>query len=92
MLVFTLPPETGEGFFTIEGFHAPALEFVVAAVERFVYLGQLLQISGHRVFDEIVGGTASLCSQLLQSRFGFWPEVYFHMGSLERSAGPVKSH
>jgi hypothetical protein len=35
---------------------AAALEVIVAAVKRFTYLGQLLQISRHCVFDEIVGG------------------------------------
>jgi hypothetical protein len=64
--VFTSAPETGECFFTIEGFHAPALE--------------------------VVRGTASFGGQLLQSGFGFWPEVYLHKASLERRAGCVKSH
>jgi hypothetical protein len=89
--VFTLAPETGEGFFTIERLYAPALEVVVAAVERFAYLGQLLQISGHGVFDEVVGGAPGLGGELLQPRFGFWPEVYFHMASLESGAGCVKN-
>lgn len=89
-MVFTLAPETGEGFFSIERFHALALEVVVAAVKRFAYLSQFFQVSGHCVFDEVVRSTASFGGQLLQSGFGLRPEVYFHMVSLERSGGCVK--
>jgi hypothetical protein len=91
-VVFTLAPEAGEGFFTIDRFHAPAFEVVVAAVEGFAYLGQLLQISRHGIFDEIIRGTASFGSQLLQTRFGFWPEIYLHKTSLESGASRVKKN
>lgn len=64
-VVFTLAAEAGECVFTVERLHAAALEVVVAAVERFAYLGQLLQISGHCVFDEIIRGTAGFGGQLL---------------------------
>jgi hypothetical protein len=89
-VVLTLAPEAGEGFFPVDRFHVAALEVIVTAVERFAYLGQLLQISGHRVFDEVVGGTAGFGSQLLQSGLGFWPEIYFHIASLESGASCVK--
>ena len=90
--MFPLAPEAGEGFFTIDRFHPAALEVIVAVVERFASLGELLQISGHCVFDEIVGGTASHGGQFLQAGFGFWPEVYFHKASLERRTACVKAN
>jgi hypothetical protein len=90
--VFTFAPEAGEGFFAIDRFHAATLEVVVAAVEHFAGLGELLQISGYCVFDKIVGGAASLGGQFLQPRFGLWPEVYFHKASLERRSACVKAN
>ena len=77
-------------FFAIHGLHATALQIIVASVERFAGTGEFLEISGHCIFDDIVGRTACLCGKLLDPGLDFRMEVKFHGVSLDNHVFRVK--
>jgi len=72
--------------------------------EEFRTLCELLEVACHGIFEEIVEGSPSFRSQLLNTRFGFGPEINFHklspgkqqdlcqsrsdLSNLPRAAGP----
>lgn len=60
--------QAGEGFFAVDGLHLSALDVVIAAVEHFAHLAQLLEVSGHRVLDKLVGGTAGFRYPMINLR------------------------
>ena len=63
--------QIGESFLAVHRLHTAAFEVVIASVEILAELGELLQISSHRVLDEIVGSAPSFGGQFLKAGFGF---------------------
>jgi hypothetical protein len=77
----TLPQAFEEGL-AVDRLDATALDVVVSAIEHFARLGEFLQISSHRVFDQVVGSTSGFRGEFLQAGFGFGTEMDFHEVSL----------
>ena len=90
--------EIGEGLFAVDRLHPTTLQIVVPLVERVAKLDHFFEISGHRVFDQIVGRATAFACQLLQAGFGFRTEVDFHgfkssrWARLVKRAGPRELH
>jgi RHS repeat-associated protein len=67
-----------KGLIAVDGLNAATLYVIVAAIQHVAHLGQLCEVSGHRVFDELIRRTASRRGKLLETRFGFRLEVHYH--------------
>jgi len=76
--LFTLAPEPGKGLFPVDGLNTAALDVIVAGIQRLAHLGQLCQISGHRVLDKLVSRPAGFFGKLVKAGFGFRLETHFH--------------
>src|SRR5262245_51835099 len=61
-----------EGLLAVDRFHPAALEIVVAAVERLADRGDLFEIPGKGVFDDVLGSTSAGLGEIFQllGRFG----------------------
>jgi len=57
----TFAPESSKGFFPLNRLHTTAFQIITAAIKHFPRLGEFLQVSGHGVLDEVIGGAACLC-------------------------------
>src|SRR5712671_3303344 len=77
-------------FFTIDRLHLAAFDVVIAAIEHLAYLGDFLQVPGHRVFHEIIGGAPALRCQFVRAGFSFRLEMHVHPASGGSPAGSVK--
>jgi hypothetical protein len=90
--VFTLTPEAGESFFTVNGLDTAALDRVVAAIEHLAGLRQFDQVSRHGVLYKLSRCSPRLCGKLLKARFGLGFEAEFHSASLEACTYSVNDH
>ena len=59
---------SGKGFFAVDGLHPTALDVVIAAVEHFTYLAQFIEVAGHSVLNQLVGGTAGFSHPVIDFR------------------------
>ena len=56
----------------------PALDLIIAAIERVAKLREFCQIAGHGVLDKLVWRAPSGGGKLLKTRFGFGLEMNYH--------------
>ncbi len=70
MLTVTQVPEKG---LAIDRRNSASFDFVIASVNPFTYLGNFLQITSHRLFEELIRRTSCLGGKFgkTRSRLGF---------------------
>lgn|GEM_PF-293175 len=77
-LCFRFRFQASEGFLTVDGFHPATLQFVVAAVEHFPRLRELIEISSQCILQELVGSAPALRREIVELLFNVGGEMYFH--------------
>lgn len=67
-----------KSLFAVDGPNAAALNFVVAAIQRFAHLSKLREVAGHGIFNKVLWRAAGGGRKLLEARLGFRLEMHYH--------------
>lgn len=70
--------EPGGNLIASDGLDPSASEIVIAVVEHFPRLEQLLNVSRHCVLNKIVGATAGLRGEVFKFPFRVGGQMHFH--------------
>ena len=76
--LLTFPAQASECILTVKRLDSSGFNVIVPAVESLTHVRDFLKITRHRILDQVVGRTPRFGGQLLQTRFCFRPETYFH--------------
>jgi len=68
----------GDKLVTGNGFDPTAFQVVVAAVEHLGRLGELGNVTSHRIRKKVVGGASGFVDQLVNGGLQVRGEMYFH--------------
>ncbi len=86
-LYFSFRFQMGKGFFSVDGLHPAAFQFVIAVVEHFPRLCQFVEISGQCILQKLMRRASALGYEVVELLFNVGSEMDFHGLNIGKSIG-----
>jgi hypothetical protein len=67
--IFAFRAQPAKSFLAVDGFHPPAFEVILAAVQHATFTGQLVNKTSHGVLRQLARSAPGLCRNLIELLF-----------------------